>query len=325
MRGKHFSDKNNYYIDIAILSMYKDQFQRDKKLNFSFPTFNQKLTMLYRILIVFLLLFSSLLGITQSKKELRKARPVYINLEAGVSKTTFRDFANSPLFYKGNLASFSLGRTRVDSSRETTLDTYVAIGNTTAQSILQSGISNIGIYQIAYTRLYKINTPLKNWNTKIGGSANAFVSVRSNPSLLNNNLGYEAFFNLFGCLKLSRDVSRKSAKTLKIWFFKKDLKPRTKNLGIQINAGLLNSNLRNGYAYISDDAIVNDANLLDGYKFNFLSGYRMQSELYYTWVLSNGNAVKLAYRWNVLQSGKQDAIYQLAQHTIGLSLNFKTK
>jgi len=281
--------------------------------------------MLCRLLLVFLLLSPSLIGFSQSKKELRKARPVYLNLETGASQTIFRDFATSPLFYKGNLASFSMGRTRVDSLRETALNAKVTLGNTEAKSILQGSISSIGMYQIAYTRLYKINTPLKNWNTKIGGSANAFVSVRSNPSLLNNNNGYEAFFNLLGGVKLSRDVGRKSAKELKVWFYKKNLKPRDKSLGIHFNVGLVNGNLRNGYAYISNDAVVNDVNLLDDYKFKIFSGYRMQSELYYTWVLDNGNAVKLAYNWDVLQSGRQIALYQVAQHTIGLSLLFKTK
>ena len=63
-----------------------------------------------------------------SKKELRKSRPIYIDIALGMNYSIFRDFATSPLFYKGPMVTLSLSRLKKDNLRESSFGSFCSLG-----------------------------------------------------------------------------------------------------------------------------------------------------------------------------------------------------
>src|SRR5690606_7315646 len=58
-----------------------------------------------------------------TNKQLRKNRPEYLQLGLGLNKGSMRDFATSPITYKGVLFNCSVGYMKMDTTRETRFTT----------------------------------------------------------------------------------------------------------------------------------------------------------------------------------------------------------
>jgi len=260
-----------------------------------------------------------------SKKEIRKERPTYFGTTMGLNSSKYRDFATSPLFYNGTPLYFGLSRHRLDEKKETHAGFSYSTGSYNNSFNNHDAISSVKTLSIFYSQLYQLNKfSSEKLNVKIGGLLNTSSNLRINPYLQNNSAGIEVIPTLFGSIKLTKDISRKENKTKKILFIKYKLKKRTRNLEFNLNVGLLNSSLRNGYAYIGQSSVLNTPKAFDRYEFKMFSGFRMNSALDYTISLQNKNKLQFSYLWDAYKTGGDLDQFNMISHTFKITLLFNT-
>lgn len=263
-----------------------------------------------------------------SKKELRKNRPAYRGTSLlGLGIGNFRDFATSPLFYSGVSLSSSRFHISIDAQRETEWGSSLSIGlfgNAFNDHNSSSIVISPAIY---YSELYELKKLSGDkLNVKVGGLINVTSNVRINQGLLNNANGFELIPTLFGSIKGSLDVSRKTDRDKKFLFFKYKLLKRKKTLALRVNTGLVNSSYRNGYVYAGQSALLNEPNAFDDYQFKVFSGFRMSSSLDYTlYSRKTTNAVQVSYVWDAYKTGGDLDKFEMAQHALRFTLLFNTK
>jgi len=282
--------------------------------------------------IIILLLLTPFMSFSQtestlkpSKKERRKNQPKFIGITAGISQSILRDFATSPLFYKGRTMYFSITRNKINDWREVDYGLIYYTGNYNAIFNKQTASSKISSASIYYSRLYRLNKlSSEAWNFKVGGEILATGNLRGNHSLQNNGRGIESFHSLLGSVKITRDLSRKETKDRKFLFFKYTLNPVKMNLAFRFNVGLVNSYYRNGFIYANQTDIKNGDKLLEGYKFHFFSGQILSSALDYTYYLKNKNALQISYIWRAYTTNENVNNFEMANHTLKFTLLFNT-
>ena len=279
-----------------------------------------------------LLLLVSLAGISQTEetpstpqKDQKKNIPAYIKVSAGLGSSYFRDFATSPLFYKGATKHISLSYSKFNLERETEIGISYSFGNYHNNFNEHSQISTVKSGSLFYSRLYQLQSlSSPKWNVKVGGLVNATGNFRTNEALLNNTYGFEIIPTLFGSVKIERDLSTKEEKHKKFLFIKYKLKEKTRNLAFRLNVGLINGSYRNGYVYADQSGLLNEPLLLDDYQFKVFSGFRMSSSLDYTVFLKNKNALRFSYAWDAYKTGGNLDKFEMATHNFKVSLLFNT-
>ena len=260
------------------------------------------------------------------KKEERKNRSFFLGVDFGLSASQFRDFATSPLIYEGNVITFAVSATRFDAKKETTSDLRFSTGTYSAEIAETFAASSVFTVFNSYQQLFRINRYSKDkWNLKAGGNIAWSMNTRSNPSLGNNSFGLEVIGTLFGSVKVTRDLSRKKEKDVKILFIKYKLKPLKRDLSVQFNTGIVNANLRNGFAFIAQDGLINEPNTLEDYQLNFFSGFRLSSRIDYSVYLTKGNLFRLSYLWDAYRTGNEFDKFEMGHHMLTASLWFRTK
>ena len=249
----------------------------------------------------------------------------YARIGWGAGTTTYRDFATSPLFYSGWMGHYHMDHW----VRKTTSEQLFAArfsGGQTAQSF--NGVFNqatVFTLQTHYTFLYPlqfISNPRQRF--LVGLMVESHGHLRLNPSLLNNQTGFEVLTNLSGSLAWRRDISRQKAYQLRIKGKGITLQPRRKEILWDLHGGFLNSALRNGFAYIYDDPAIEISSLYPSYRW-FWGGMRLQSRLTYQWFKSNGNGYGLSYIWTAATTGGPYETYQFAAHQFSFFLLFQHK
>ncbi|OYU97265.1 MAG: hypothetical protein CFE21_02950 [Bacteroidetes bacterium B1(2017)] len=252
----------------------------------------------------------------------RKTMPVFLDLAAGINSSKFIDFGTSPLYYKGSLMAFYIGLRKETVKREITYTGFYSFGNYFMNynriSSASSGISNVSI---RHSRLYQVNAfSNKLYNLKVGGSIDMTELMRINESLLNNQFGFDMFFNVMGSVKISKNISNLNTK--RIWFIK--IKPKDRKISYQIDCGILNATYRNNFIYSNSTAVYNGAKLFGSHNLNLFSGFRMSSRLNYEHTIFGNNSLKYSYIWDAMMTGKdkQDRM-QLANNYLLVSLNIK--
>ncbi|PKV50698.1 hypothetical protein ATE84_2764 [Aquimarina sp. MAR_2010_214] len=282
-------------------------------------------------IVIILLLFMSAVGISQtensvlSKKEKRKNRPAYIGFAAGLGTSSFRDFATSPLFYRGIPRHISLSYTKMDLERESEVGASYLFGQYHNSFNKHSESSKLHSVSLFYSRLYRLNKlSSPKLNVKVGGLFNATTNFRTNEGFGNNGIGVEIIPTLFGSVKIEKDISRKEEKSKKFLFIKYKLKKRTRNLAFRLNVGLVNSSFRNGYVYNGQAALLNEADIFDEYKFDMFSGFRVNSSLDYTISLKNKNALRFSYVWDAYKTGGDFDKFEMSAHLFKLTFLFNT-
>jgi len=256
----------------------------------------------------------------------RKTRPAYTIIGAGAGRLLFRDFETSPLFYKGFKGSLFLGRLRLDKKTEALFDfnsMAAATSNNFNNTFNRASYFSTELY---YHRLYRIcKLSTNQYNTKAGAAIVSTTNLRINEAFGNDAVKGENITNIMGVIKVSRDISRTSEKTMKLFFIKKKLKIKKRALSYQLNIGLINLNYRSVYPFLySGDSkgIVRD--LMNDYALS-MNGYRLGSHINYVKYLPNGNGIQYSYYWDIYNApGKQKA-FQMASHTFQISLLFNTK
>lgn len=259
-----------------------------------------------------------------SLKEQRKQRPLYINMTTGSGISYYNDFATSALTYMGFPIYFSGSLLRSDHMKESELGFGITEGSNclalAGDDVYYSSFENIELF---YGQLYKVNLlSAERLNFKLGWKLhNAFI-LRSNSDLLNNANGAELFPSLMGSFKVSADLSRRQTVEKKFLFIRYKLNPVKRDLSFGMNIGIVNGVYRNKFAYIGQSDLLNDSKIFDNYQFNILTGFRASTSLDYTVFLNNKNALRCSYVWDVYKSGKQIETFQLANHSLRVSLLF---
>ena len=288
-----------------------------------------------RKIAIVLLLFIPFWGFSQTnetalpekeKKIMRKKRPTYLEVSAGINSSNFRDFATSPLFYKGVPKYIGIERMKMDSLRESEIGLTYSFGNysvTVGDITTQSKVNTVSTY---YSKLHCLPKFCNDdWNVKVGGLFHTTGNLRINAALQNNAGGIELFATLFGSVKVTRDVSRTKVKNKRFIFIKYRLNPRKRDLAFRLNLGLMNNTYRNGFVYSGQSGVLNKTKIFDDYQFKVFSGYRMSSSLDYTFYLKNKNAVQLSYIWDAYKTGGDLDKFEMANHILKVSLLFNTK
>ena len=282
-----------------------------------------------KILTIMLLLLLPIVSFSQyetptlSKKEIRKERPTYLGFTTGMSFSSFRDFATSPLIYSGTPVFLSLSRLKTDLKRETEYGISYSFGNYTNFTNRQYALSQVKTVSLFYSELYQLNKLSSDkFNTKIGGLINTTGNTRINKAFMNNAAGAEWFANLMGTIKFTQDISRIGSKDKKFLFVKYKVNPRKRNIAFRLNVGLINSSYRNGYAYLRHTTEFTD--LYYGYEFNMFSGFRMSTALDYSVYLKNKNAIQFSYLWDTYKTGGSLDKFEMAHHTLKLTFLFNT-
>ncbi|MDE5420140.1 hypothetical protein L3049_19285 [Labilibaculum sp. DW002] len=264
--------------------------------------------------------FSQMQESSLSKKEIRKSRPTYINLSAGLNISKLRDFATSPLFYNGTAKTFSVSRLKADDNREIEIGLSYGFGNYSSSFNGTTSTSQIKTFAFNYSQLYAIRSlSTEKWNVRVGALFNTTGNFRVNPILQNNSTGLELFSTLFGSVKATRDISSLN----RFLFFK--LKPADRTLSFRFNLGLMNNTYRNGYAYSGQEGVLNDDGFLKSYEFKAFSGARFSSALDYTVYLKNKNGIRLSYEWDAYKTGGNLDQFEMSNHTLKIALLFNKK
>lgn len=253
----------------------------------------------------------------------------YIEIGAGMGPSVYRDKATSPLFYRGVSLYGTLNLLEITGRKETLFGFEMTPGISTAEvAETDAGESLFNSVSFLHTRLYQLpRWSDGSWNFKLGGSAIATGNLRLNEELRNNSVGLEAFANLMAAFKVSRDVSRLRGKHKKLAFINYRPRPRRRSLSYQLNIGVWNNSLRNGYAYLDHSGVVNDPQVFGDYDLRVFSGMRFSSELNYTLHLTGArnNAVRISYLWDALSTPRDPHAFNMARHVVRLTLLYNTK
>lgn len=247
------------------------------------------------------------------------------SLQFGMARTAsvYRDFATSPLFYRGAPTQYSLAWAKEEGSHDRRILMKYQSGSYKPknESIKTPALAH-SLY-LQYSRLWYIGT-WKNTDLRVGGMMDLSGNLRINPSLQNNAGGLEIFNTLFASARISRDVSRKDEKKTKIlWLIPWRKLPRRRTISFQLNAALMNNNYRNGYIYSNQANITNKPSLVYNYSFNAFSGYRLNTGLEYSIFLSNGNAIRYSWYWDALQSGEEFNRFEMGHHAFQVAFLFQ--
>lgn len=295
---------------------------------------------LMKISLLITTFFISIQGYTQDTDSLNVSdnhSPInyYSQLSLGLTSPIYRDFATSPLFYRG--VGINLGSAWLKHSDTRERKFKIGVGlNAMSALVPESDFINLGgsvtlvNLNLYYQRLWKLESlsNSKN-NVKVGGAVITSQNIRINPSLNNNALGLENISNVMASGQLTRDISRKEPKQLNLLIFKPILKPVKRDFKFQLNAGILNFNYRPGYAYSYDSEMIGlETNPLSwafsNYKWS-MNGWRLNTQIEYIEYLPNGNARSWAYIWDAAHAPGKFEAFQMASHRIQYTLYFHNK
>ena len=247
------------------------------------------------------------------KTGLDTTRPAYLDLEAGIQYSTFRDFATSPLFYVGHPFYVSIAHLDMDARRESSIRFAHSFGNFKSQLKGDHAVSKVNTFMADYIELFKLqNLCSQKLNIKLGGQFNTIVVIRDNESLGNNKDGFEVISTLAAAIKGNLDISKS-----------RDYLKRNLTFGVQV--GVFNTSYRNGFIYTRHSPLLNKDDINNGYEFHFFSGFRMNSFVGYHYWLKNGNALLLSYLWDAYKTGSNPDQFEMANHLLKLALFFKLK
>src|SRR5690606_2545799 len=139
----------------------------------------------------------------------KEERAAFIGISAGLSPSSFKDFATSPHIYEGIAGYLALTRHKVNKKKE------IEWGISTSLGVHQMNFNEHNETSLRYTLsiFYSQLYPLKSlgserWNVKAGGLINITGNLRFNEAFGNNGFGFEFIPTLFGSAKITRDISR---------------------------------------------------------------------------------------------------------------------
>lgn len=251
------------------------------------------------------------------KKALKKARPTYFVIGGQLSMIKLRDTGTSPRFYEGPTAALATSIHSEDSLRLSYFYNTTGFGiwddNGDIETLAWSGVS----MTFAFGDLWKLKaTRESRIQLGIGYNVQSFLQFRSNARLSNAGFGMDNLVSLGPAVGLFFPFERKSGWSKKIGPVSLNARPRKYALSMRLNLPALTLSSRPEYAYLTD--VINpEINSLDTYTVQ-LGGYLVSSETAFTYYLHNGNALRLHYRWQAMQTSDTFKL-NIAEHAYGFN------
>lgn len=236
----------------------------------------------------------------------------------GIGTVSYRDLATSPLIYRGTALALKLGTTKISSRKESRFGFDFMFGGAISSVEGENSLGAIINSDINYSQMYTLRSlSFKGWQTKVGGSISILFINRVNAALRNNAIGFEFFPTLFGSFKIGKDFTRHLP-------LRKKKGPRDQHFSFRLDAGLINTNFRNGYAYTTHSPFYNGTNLFENHQFNLLSGFRIRSTIdYILYAKTTKNGIKVSYNWTGVLTGENPDRFVMSSGLISFSYLYR--
>ncbi|MCB9082183.1 MAG: hypothetical protein H6555_10775 [Lewinellaceae bacterium] len=244
----------------------------------------------------------------------------FLQLGAGYSYQSIRDWGVSPLIYNG-FVPLGMGSIQV-AGRRWQFAAEFGIGSGTVDAVKNARFnSSSNTYFHSGHLLYRLKAPREmGLHYAVGLRYNGLTLQRSTPSFLNASGVVESL----NALLASGEVAWRlqwNQKHGKFLFFPHRPGTRYIQARAQLSVPLLNTQWRPTFSYV-DDFTNGNTSLLDNNTLR-TGGWWLNTHLELQYYLHNGNALFLQYRWDALQSGGEINRYELANHAYQLGLLFR--
>jgi hypothetical protein len=254
----------------------------------------------------------------------------YADFFSGLSYSTigYRDFATSPLFYRGPALELSIGWPvmKAKSYREFGMNALAGLTDASVPDNSEFEVKTPARFfsgNVNYNYLRKTEFLSPKYLLYLGLSAVSRFHFRINPALGNNGTGVEAFFNFMASGRIEKDFSKKSGEG-KAWLVFRRKNETNRTLAFQLNIGLLNFNYRPGYAYSGFSEF--DGTNTNGLQFILnehswsLNGMRFQSRL--EWIINKRKKYsnRWVYSWELITAPGKYEEFQFVAHSFTYSV-----
>lgn len=275
---------------------------------------------------IVLLVFVSFNTSAQNEQVIAPVNQRSYLVTTSLSHASYRDFATSPLFYKGQGTNLFLGWQTINDNREFSigLDLLVNLALASAPKSDFYEVNTLGVFsglegKVSYLRNVK-QMQSEKFDFKLGGTVLGNQNMRINPSLGNSSTGIETIVNLMLSGKVQMDISRTEESITEFLFLNFRKRPVKRAVLFQLDAGVLNFNRRPGYNFAYDGPIDGTntsmfAYVWDKYSWS-MNGWRLRTKLGFTQFNSSGNGRRLAYVWDAMHAPGKYAAYQMGMHRI---------
>ena len=249
--------------------------------------------------------------------ENRKLMALSLNIDYGL----YRDFSTSPLFYEMPGVGLSISGIYNTKKVENRFDLEANFFYWNALFLSFNSYYHY-LHQIPIFKSEK-------WDLKVGGAFMFTQNFRNNPALQNAQVGFESLANLMVVGKISKDISRLDPKDYKCWFIKGTKKAIKRLISFQMNFGVLNFNHRpSTYNYVYLGAIngteLSLSEFFEEYQWK-LNGWRIGTQIEYTWYYPSGNGRKIAYIWEAAHAPGTFEPFEMASHKLQLTILINNK
>lgn len=234
----------------------------------------------------------------------------------------FVDHATSPLIYIGPNGGLNYGRAYYRDGWSYGAQLGVVGFGATPYTGSSSSLSTGAIFDLDAWAKFGVFR-YENLQVNAGPMITGNSTVRLNPALQNNQLGFEEFRSLMAKTEVIFAWNREEAVTKGWWIFNRVLPPVKRDLTLGINIGLVNYNYRNGFSYIGQSVLINDFVPGDGYEHTY-AGSRLELYISKTRWTPSGNGLEWSYNFTGFNTGRDQELFGLTQHNIGFTYHIKT-
>lgn len=261
---------------------------------------------------------------TASNTLARTPKEHYLNIGWHSDRGAFRDWATSPLWYKGSPMSFSLAYEATNYKKDIETGVLYRFGQYKPIEVSPATSSKVKSIYLFHSRMYTIkNNNHKGLKYEVGGLSQLNGNYRMNVSLQNNALGLEAMFSLMGSARVGYHWQRTAVEHKKLLFIPLTLHPAQRSVRLRANVGVLNFPFRNGYIYSNHSGVLNSLNPFMGYNF-LMGGQNISSALEYTILRPGRNGYRFGYVWDGYQTSKKFDRLDMFTHSFQFTLLFNT-
>lgn len=248
----------------------------------------------------------------------------YLQIGLHSNRSAMRDWATSPLWYKGSPMSIGLAYEALNANKDIETGLVYRFGNYKANDAEPLTSSNVKSGNFFHSRLYSISKLSKSKIcVELGGMAQVLGNFRMNPSLQNNAVGIEAITSVSGSVRLGYRWERTQDERKKIGFIKLNMHPAQRSIRLRANVGLLNFPLRNGYIYSIHSGVLNTFNPFTGYTLS-AGGTNLSTALEYTIQRPGRNGYRFGYVWEAYQTSKKFDHLDMVTNSFRFTLLFNT-
>jgi hypothetical protein len=248
----------------------------------------------------------------------------YLQIGVHNNRSALRDWATSPLWYKGSPISIGLAYEAMNAKRDIETGVVYRFGNYKATDAEPVSMSKVKSGNLFHSRMYTISKLSKSkLHIELGGMAQIFGNFRMNLGLQNNAVGIEAITSVLGSARIGYHWERTQEERKKLGFIKLNMHPAQRSIRLRANVGLLNFPLRNGYIYSSHSGVLNSANPFMGYTFS-AGGTNLSTALEYTIQRPGRNGYRFSYVWEAYQTAKKFDHLDMVTNSFRFTLLFNT-